>query len=131
MGRRMSVFSFVVCLILARMAIKVTAFMLFIYPTEHREGGGDRIEQSQIRQESQRDLERTGQVVTRGGQLVVMLDDTDPDNEVYRLLNPADADAFLFGMNPIWPSLAIGTFVFVGLATGVRVLGSGSARERG
>jgi hypothetical protein len=134
MTKRMSVFSFVICLLLARMAIRATGYLLFVYPIQGAEthvDAGLSSQPSPTDSDGQRDLERTGQVVRRGGKLVVMLDDTDPDNEVYRLLNPADADAFLFGMDPIWPSLGLGTLVFVGFATGTRVFAAGRSGERG
>ncbi len=63
------------------------------------------------------DLQRSGQVVTRNGELVVLLDDSDPDNEVYVPLDSKDGGFVLnplLTVDPMLFSVGMGSFLFIG-----------------
>ena len=139
--RRMSIFAFVLCLLFSRMVIKTVAYLIFVQPHEVEDTEPRTVVERSSRREVnaapsdpqriQEDLQRVGQVVRRYGRLVVLIDDSDPDNEVYTPLNPADADALLFGVDPVWPSLGMGTVIFLVFAGGYRLVAGSGTRQGG
>jgi len=127
-------FIFVVCIMMSRVVIKVAAVGLMsdLWPNDQMDdvaalldvqlpwqepatGDGPR------RGDMPEDLDREGQVVRRNGELVILVDDSDPENEVYVPLNSAESAVALnplLQIDPMWLSVGMGSFLFVGLMFG-------------